>query len=246
MSTWLQWGRGFAATEGPCSRAMISWPSTRFNGAVASQPRKVHPADHRGPPARRASMGPWLRSHGRSPSAEPSRSTPPASMGPWLRSHGRLSAGHVAYLHSNLLQWGRGFAATEGPRSGAPGADAGRLQWGRGFAATEGRSRPTRSAGETACFNGAVASQPRKGSGEAVGVSDVGASMGPWLRSHGRLRDCVPLAERGNRLQWGRGFAATEGSPSPRPTSWTACFNGAVASQPRKAAHASASASLVL
>ena len=38
-------------------------------------------------------------------------------------------------------------------------------------------------------FNGAVASQPRKAGVPMFGVSSVGgASMGPWLRSHGRFR----------------------------------------------------------
>ena len=36
-----------------------------------------------------------------------------ASMGPWLRSHGRLD-GPVTFTLTVKLQWGRGFAATEG------------------------------------------------------------------------------------------------------------------------------------
>ena len=62
----------------------------------------------------------------------------------------------------SLLQWGRGFAATEGP-----GWTAGRwpdvsLQWGRGFAATEGEARRAAGRKKKRSFNGAVASQPRK------------------------------------------------------------------------------------
>jgi len=34
--------------------------------------------------------------------------------------------------------------------------------------------------------------------------------MGPWLRSHGRPVN-VPYLCRVRQLQWGRGFAATEG-----------------------------------
>ena len=158
--TGLQWGRGFAATEGgipsrfrPCTRcfngAVASQPrkadesvravrgQSRFNGAVASQPRKGGRGVGRGirPDA---SMGPWLRSHGRRPPALRRRASPPsfngavasqprkapsaglpsigggrASMGPWLRSHGRpvMPRNRTSFFE---LQWGRGFAATEG------------------------------------------------------------------------------------------------------------------------------------
>ena len=202
----LQWGRGFAATEGP-------WPkqpnSTKkgFNGAVALQPRKG---------------GRRLAGDG----------SVPASMGPWLCSHGRP----ITHCHEGthfVLQWGRGFAATEGGLDVVVRVDRhqasmgpwlcshGRmlgywlfdpeeeLQWGRGFAATEGHaSRPTRE--NPMSFNGAVALQPRK----------------EWYQSTPPPKSCW--------LQWGRGFAATEG--------WLRCgrltracgFNGAVALQPRK------------
>ena len=156
-------------------------------------------------------------------------------MGPWLRSHGRTPAGRAQPAVATL-QWGRGFAATEGtsaayaacrsmngfngavasqPRKGQSGQGMRllqpSLQWGRGFAATEGRpssaSVPRRSSFNGAVasqprkvlvcryaccllrsFNGAVASQPRKddcfhSQGQTIG----NASMGPWLRSHGRL-----------------------------------------------------------
>ena len=84
-----------------------------------------------------------------------------------------------------------------------------RLQWGRGFAATEGQNIgfPRKI---LLGFNGAVASQPRKG---ACLVS-------------GYIRLDLPL-------QWGRGFAATEGCPQPSALLHVRCFNGAVASQPR-------------
>ena len=61
-----------------------------------------------------------------------------------------------------------------------------KLQWGRGFAATEGRIL-------------------------VVGAELVDrASMGPWLRSHGRL-GTGKVTGKTKLLQWGRGFAATEG-----------------------------------
>ncbi len=64
--------------------------------------------------------------------------------------------------YDGTLQWGRGFAATEGRQPLLTLGDSERLQWGRGFAATEG-GHPERSAGRAvAGFNGAVASQPRK------------------------------------------------------------------------------------
>jgi hypothetical protein len=109
----------------------------------------------------------------------------------------------------------------------------GKLQWGRGFAATEGR-RPASTASFTSSFNGAVASQPRKAAGpDGPGGGCRGfnravasqprkagaelperrrrlASMGPWLRSHGRVL-IRGWAWGWEALQWGRGFAATEG-----------------------------------
>jgi len=60
-----------------------------------------------------------------------------ASMGPWLRSHGRADRVPLDF-ELFRLQWGRGFAATEEGRVKRCGQDHVRLQWGRGFAATEG------------------------------------------------------------------------------------------------------------
>ncbi len=133
----LQWGRGFAATEGVRNR------------------------ERRRPPEL-ASMGPWLRSHGRFLQTLGLNGTAVASMGPWLRSHGRVEdaggvpAGRDGFngavasqprkgpncrmirLRACSLQWGRGFAATEGRCSHRTSTAARSLQWGRGFAATEG------------------------------------------------------------------------------------------------------------
>ena len=204
-------------------------------------------------------MGPWLRSHGRRFRLRgASGPEDGASMGPWLRSHGRESWRRMSWQVIGL-QWGRGFAATEGRRDPAAGFRAGMLQWGRGFAATEG----------------AVV--------RVTIVVSAAASMGPWLRSHGRLATSTrgliadwlqwgrgfAATEGGGgamsvetfcQLQWGRGFAATEGtasgcststqpatlqwgrgfaategaSPAPARRSGRSGFNGAVASQPRK------------
>jgi len=61
-------------------------------------------------------------------------------MGPWLRSHGRDGTGEPLRLLRWQLQWGRGFAATEGDHIGPDTMPYLSLQWGRGFAATEGGS----------------------------------------------------------------------------------------------------------
>ena len=88
-----------------------------------------------------------------------------------------------------MLQWGRGFAATEGRR--------GRRAWRdthgfNGAVALQPRKvpRPGTRPSMSRCFNGAVALQPRK-------VDTYGASGYP-----------------ASTLQWGRGFAATEGGSS--------------------------------
>ena len=107
-------------------------------------------------------------------------------------------------------------------------------------------------------FNGAVASQPRKVDVGAGLGAVAEASLGPWLRSHGRRQPDRRHHARIAQLQWGRGFAATEGrrrrsmrrscvasmgpwlrshGRTPKQKAWPASqpgFNGAVASQPRK------------
>ena len=257
-----------------------------FNGAVASQPRKEErskPREVRRP----ASMGPWLRSHGRQPKFRQPRHELEASMGPWLRSHGRpmwcvpwswpTHASMGPWLRSHgrnlpaaepprdevTLQWGRGFAATEGGwwsvvlhscgaasmgpwlrshgRSRVPFCfrqEARQLQWGRGFAATEGAPATTESSVDVSLQWGRGFAATEGGHDQAGQVKEHGASMGPWLRSHGRTRRTHHVhgdfdASMGpwlrshgrkffrgrmdtweNELQWGRGFAATEGGSS--------------------------------
>ncbi len=70
-----------------------------------------------------------------------------------------------------------------------------RLQWGRGFAATEGKSR-WRGTRSGIRFNGAVASQPRKG------------------------RSVTATVRAAATLQSGRGFAATEGLKGAEVYAW--------------------------
>ena len=109
------------------------------------------------------------------------------------------------------LQWGRGFAATEGMQSPSPTSEATVLQWGRGFAATEGLL-------EVIDSRSIIRLQWGRGFAATEGFSIVyfaifliSASMGPWLRSHGRAVIESRAAKTHRR------------------------FNGAVASQPRKA-----------
>ncbi len=158
-----------------------------------------------------ASMGPWLRSHGR-------RVFFPALVAVGLGFNGAVasqprkgSGGSAWTTRARRLQWGRGFAATEGGGGTPDIHKLVLLQWGRGFAATEGQPTVVR-----------------------FSMADA-ASMGPWLRSHGRLFLLRPLQQPAYRfngavasqprkevggavnlknvsaLQWGRGFAATEG-----------------------------------
>ena len=205
-----------------------------------------------------ASMGPWLRSHGRKENRIPPKDSAwlqwgrgfaategrlsrervyparsPASMGPWLRSHGRLPAA-VGTPPRQMLQWGRGFAATEGERRSRRRGTARRFN---GAVASQPRKAESSSMSSqsASCFNGAVASQPRKGIARSSHMRDYAiASMGPWLRSHGRMKSGTDQSTA-HKLQWGRGFAATEGDPPYDCRTRPACFNGAVASQPRKA-----------
>ena len=109
----LQWGRGFAATEGAFAQRIMSLADLLQWGRGFAATEGFAPST---PITREqiASMGPWLRSHGRQVTRGGGRMLIEASMGPWLRSHGR------------------------------------------------GRIGPDRP-GDCCGFNGAVASQPRKG-----------------------------------------------------------------------------------
>ena len=136
----------------------------------------------------------------------------------------------------NRLQWGRGFAATEGRTRRKKNRPPRVLQWGRGFAATEGCRGRADCSGPTS-FNGAVASQPRK----VVSLLEqegrtIHASMGPWLRSHGRGRWPPPTATARGRFNGAVASQPRKGGKWPTHSVGPARFNGAVASQPRKAA----------
>ena len=112
------------------------------------------------------------------------------------------------------LQWGRGFAATEGRKSSPAARDNAELQWGRGFAATEGSSRISSAEMLSVALQWGRGLAATEGRHNAIGNSRCGqASMGPWLRSHGRKNNVRPNATA-ILLQWGRGFAATEGPRS--------------------------------
>ena len=159
----LQWGRGFAATEGR---------GCRRHGVEVGI----------------ASMGPWLCSHGRF-DTDQSRQWP------------------------NTLQWGRGFAATEGRVLRGRALLHGVASMGP-WLCSHGRIRHWLLRGDDLQrFNGAVALQPRKGGDSEGSRFTHQASMGPWLCSHGRTDD-TPYILVCVKLQWGRGFAATEGLTS--------------------------------
>ena len=179
-------------------------------------------------------------------------------MGPWLCSHGR-EGGDWLVTAAFRLQWGRGFAATEGQRVRRLPLHESLLQWGRGFAATEGR-RYARLPRWQRRFNGAVALQPRKDGPHASRPAGADASMGPWLCSHGRapggsdatrriqsFNGAVALQPRKAQVRGRTVSHWLEASMGPwlcshgrvrwgrRARSWPGCFNGAVALQPRKA-----------
>ena len=84
----LQWGRGFSATEGIRTVAgeVLDFQLQWGRGFSATEGTK---ADLSMYPRRKASMGPWLLSHGRDLPPRGGNTGEEASMGPWLLSHGR-------------------------------------------------------------------------------------------------------------------------------------------------------------
>ena len=94
------------------------------------------------------------------------------------------------FARSRKLQWGRGFAATEGTAKARALASDRMASMGPWLRSHGRHSIASRSSRSCSCFNGAVASQPRKD----YNRRDMGAKWG--------------------MLQWGRGFAATEGMVS--------------------------------
>ena len=84
----LQWGRGFVATEGEANARRPRWPGAASMGPWLRSHGRAGAGGQRGAVIR-ASMGPWLRSHGRRERLAVDHAPFPASMGPWLRSHGR-------------------------------------------------------------------------------------------------------------------------------------------------------------
>ena len=232
-------------------------PRAGFNGAVASQPRKVDVGAGLGAVAE-ASMGPWLRSHGRAHGSSPFENRRSSFNGAVASQPRKGNPVWIAARGKGPLQWGRGFAATEGEGDLPPMTSTKTLQWGRGFAATEGchPQAQLRDPGE-ASMGPWLRSHGRTKYGQTPTLK-CRASMGPWLRSHGRRQPDRRHHARIAQLQWGRGFAATEGrrrrsmrrscvasmgpwlrshGRTPKQKAWPASqpgFNGAVASQPRK------------
>ena len=229
----LQWGRGFAATEGSLAAAFGGvLPPLQWGRGFAATEGQDHLL---------GGVFGVLLQWGRGFAATEGRSSGvpqvdiPGFNGAVASQPRKADTSHSRPCFRAVLQWGRGFAATEGlVRSSAVGSWP-RLQWGRGFAATEGRTRRPAPGASCECFNGAVASQPRKERRWRVAArAGQRASMGPWLRSHGRSGPAVAAIFLRLRLQWGRGFAATEGEGGGAMSVEERRFNGAVASQPRK------------
>ena len=212
----------------------LVWHAPCFNGAVASQPRKgVGTAD----------LNAVASCFNGAVASQPRK--------------GRAATWKI--FRAQLLQWGRGFSATEG-RRGFPWCETSsvasmgpwllshgrrrvsvveRCRVGHGFNGAVA-SQPRKGRGDGTPrrsgvrFNGAVASQPRKDLPSASGPDPVpSASMGPWLLSHGRIV-CPAVRVSFLSLQWGRGFSATEGTLPEQLSIALRGFNGAVASQPRK------------
>ncbi len=178
----LQCGRGLGATE-CCLPPHLVFERTSFNGAVALQPRNAG-VSHGGPAQWRASMGPWLRSHGRLAATGASVDRRGTSMRPSLRGHGRWpgvrwTAGRIDCFN--------GTVASQPRKEGAHGRYHGhRLASIGPWLCSHGRAWSCRThAASRTRFNGAVASQPRKDRVVRLGDRRAGASMRPWLRSHG-------------------------------------------------------------
>ena len=87
---------------------------------------------------------------------------------------------------------------------------------------------------QTYSFNGAVASQPRKGRGDPTSRPRLRGFNGAVASQprKGMGLNAVMMSQM--TLQWGRGFAATEGGVAVASSDAGFRFNGAVASQPRK------------
>ena len=84
------------------------------------------------------------------------------------------------------LQWGRGFSAAESSLLALEIVRIAVLQWGRGFSAAERAGTVAVPSVTLPRFNGAAASQPRRGYGPTPDADLFqGASMGPRLLSRG-------------------------------------------------------------
>ena len=158
----LQWGRGCSAAEG------------LFSGVLGVNMFE-------------ASMGPRLFSRGRRRGGDRRERSSSSFNGAAAVQPRKGRALLSQPIQLDLLQWGRGCSAAEGPGRNGPspartpcfnGAAAVQprkvslrpllcpanrtLQWGRGCSAAEGTRRCLPSS-RIGCFNGAAAVQPRKG-----------------------------------------------------------------------------------
>jgi hypothetical protein len=111
---------------------------------------------------------------------------------PWLTldipMHDKFPERAAELTHlTDLIRTSLSLADAANPRLNRRSHSRAPLQWGRGFAATEGAER----------------SDDR---GDAAG-----ASMGPWLRSHGTATTATASHRRAIASMGPWGFAATEG-----------------------------------
>ena len=170
----------------PRSRHPASPLAGGFNGAVASQPRKESFPHDLTSSFRLLQWGRGFAATEGGDAGTTAVGGRRASMGPWLRSHGRAAGSMPTSRPASGLQWGRGFAATEGACCTVGVRCPLRLQWGRGFAATEGWDDSLcPRAGKRASMGPWLRSHGRPPEPPATRLRSD-ASMGPWLRSHGR------------------------------------------------------------
>ena len=158
----LQWGRGFSATEGIDPGRFWARVTLGFNGAVASQPRKAVAAA-RLPKAPFCFNGAVASQPRKAALASVPLSSQLGFNGAVASQPRKDIAGTGVTIPCHELQWGRGFSATEGSDINYSISANVRLQWGRGFSATEGSIVARGRGCRAISFNGAVASQPRKG-----------------------------------------------------------------------------------
>ena len=151
---------------------------------MASQPRKAGRERQRGEEAH-ASMGPWLRSHGRDLRLLGLAHRKPRFNGA-VASQPRKGMDEV--LGRPLRRCFNGAVASQPRKVGRPSRPTPTPPSFNGAVASQPRKAhpENKERHDDDRFNGAVASQPRKAVSRAALALAHAASMGPWLRSHGR------------------------------------------------------------